>query len=60
MNEFEPNDMFNADEKGLFFGCLPDKTLAFSCENASGWKKPKERLTVPVAANMSGIKNISF
>ena len=27
LSEYNPNDIFNADETGLFFRLLPDKTL---------------------------------
>ena len=46
---YSPSDVYNADETGLFFQCLPDKTLAL------GGKKSKSRLTViMVATNMDG------
>ena len=28
LEEFSPDDIFNADETGLFWKCLPDKTLS--------------------------------
>ncbi|XP_039755819.1 tigger transposable element-derived protein 4-like [Pararge aegeria] len=47
-------DIFNADETGLFFKLTPDKTLKFKGEKCVGGKLSKERITVLVAANMSG------
>lgn len=54
LSEYGPNNIFNADETGLFFRCLPDRTLAFKGEQCSGGKLSKERITVLVGANMSG------
>ena len=50
---YKPDDIFNADETGIFFICLPDKTLDFKGAICTGGKKAKDRLTVLVAANMS-------
>lgn len=33
---------------------MPDKTLKFKGENCSGGKLSKDRITIMVAANMSG------
>jgi hypothetical protein len=38
-------DIYNTDETGLFFKCLPDKTYGFSNEKCHGGKKSKDRLT---------------
>jgi hypothetical protein len=40
LSEYDPKDIFNADECGLFFNLLPGKTHAFkggSC-HVSNWK----------------------
>ena len=42
------------DETSLFFKCLPDKTIAFKGVKCFGRKGSKEKVTVMVAANMSG------
>ena len=54
LTEFKPENIFNADETGLFFRLLPEKTLEFKGVDCSGGKRSKERLTVLVAANMTG------
>ncbi len=54
MMDYAPADIYNADETGLFWRLLPDKTLAVKGERCSGGKKSKERITVLVAANMDG------
>ena len=46
----------NADETGLFWKCLPDKTMSFKGDTCSGGKRSKERITVMVCASMSGEK----
>lgn len=51
---YEYKDIFNADETGLFYKLTPDTTLKFVGENCAGGKLSKVRLTVLVAANMSG------
>ncbi|KRY40677.1 Tigger transposable element-derived protein 6 [Trichinella spiralis] len=54
LNDYRPDDVFNADEMGLFYRILPDKTLTFKGENCSGDKLSKERLTVLLCCNESG------
>ncbi|XP_071043603.1 tigger transposable element-derived protein 6-like [Parasteatoda tepidariorum] len=44
----------NADETGLFYQLMPDKTMAFKGENCKGGKKSKQRLTVLLCANSTG------
>lgn len=52
--QYEARDIYNADETGLFFKCLPDKTFAFRSETCHGGKYSKQRLTVMCATNMDG------
>lgn len=54
LNDYSPDQIYNADETGLFFRLLPDKTLEFKDVKCSGGKQSKERLTALVCANMSG------
>ena len=50
-----PSQIYNADETGLLWRCIPRNTLATSQEsNISGWKESKERVTVLCCANASG------
>ena len=51
---YEPRDIYNVDETGLFFRMLPDKTFALKGESCHGGKKKKERVTVLLGANMDG------
>lgn len=59
LSVYEPENVFNADETALFYKCLPDKTLAFRDEKCHGGKQSKERLTILLAANMSGTEKLS-
>lgn len=54
LRDYEPHNIFNADETGLFFKCLPDRTLAFKNEKCHGGKSSKERITILLIANMTG------
>ena len=58
LGEFQPDDIFNADETGLFWKCLPDTTLHFKGEACSGGKKSKDRITVLVCSNMTGTEKL--
>ena len=53
---FPLNNIFNADETGLFWRTLPDHTLGFKYEEIRGGKQPKDRVTVLVAASATGEK----
>lgn len=53
---YDRNDIFNADETGLFYRALPDKTLCYKGETCSGRKIAKERLTVLLCASLEGAK----
>lgn len=60
IEKYDANDIFNADETGLFFKCLPNKTLAFKNEKCFGGKQSKERITVLVGSNMTGIEKLKL
>ena len=47
-------NIFNADEFGLFYQCLPNKTLHLKGEKCSGGKHSKVRLTGLAAGNAYG------
>lgn len=56
--DYAPRDIFNADETGLFFKALPERTLALKNEKCSGGKFSKERITVLVCCNMDGTEKL--
>ena len=49
---YDPQDIYNMDETGLFYRLLPNSTLATG--PVSGKKKQKERITVALCANATG------
>ena len=51
---YEPCDIYNADETGIYYCALPDSTLSFLTDKLSGSKRAKSRITVLVTANMDG------
>ncbi|CAG4935600.1 unnamed protein product [Colias eurytheme] len=59
LHGYEPDNIFNADETGLFFKYLPDKSLSFKNDKCHGGKHSKERLTILLGANMSGTEKLS-
>ena len=44
--DYEPRNMLNLDELGLFFKALPEKGLAEKTKKSKGGKKSKQRMTV--------------
>ena len=58
LEEFSPDDIFNADETDLFWKCLPDKMLSLKREKCSGGKRSKDRITVLVCSNRSGSEKL--
>ncbi|XP_054720738.1 tigger transposable element-derived protein 6-like [Uloborus diversus] len=58
LQKYAPEDIYNADEAGLFFQLLPDRTLVFKGEKCHGGKKSKQRLTVLLSANSTGTHEI--
>lgn len=56
ISEFSPENVYNADETGLYYRALPEHTYIFKNEGAQGCKISKERLTVLCCVNMIGNK----
>jgi hypothetical protein len=53
--------IYNADETGLFWRCLPRRTLAAGDEDkAFGVKESKERLTVHACTNAAGTHKLKL
>lgn len=53
---YDAKNIYNADETGLFFRALPNKTLALKKEKCQGGKMSKDRLTVLHCVSMAGEK----
>ncbi|XP_049315732.1 tigger transposable element-derived protein 4-like [Bactrocera dorsalis] len=60
IENYNANDIFNADETGLFFKCLPNKTLTFKTEQWFGGKQSRERITVMMGRNMTGSEKLKL
>lgn len=58
LEDYAPRNIFNADESGLFYKCLPDRTLTFKGETCHGGKHSKERITILFATNMDGSEKL--
>ena len=54
LEKFNPADIFNADETGLFFRAFKDKGYCLSNGELSGGKTAKERITFLLCANLNG------
>ena len=54
LSRYPLENIFNADEFGLFFQCLPNKSLHMKGEKCSGGKHSKVRLTGLAAGNALG------
>ena len=54
--KYEPRDIFNMDETGLFWKMTPDRTLATKA--GSGGKKSKDRVTVALTCNADGSEKL--
>ena len=54
LQHYDANNVFNADEMGLYWRLLPDRTHSVAGEACSGGKKSKERVTILICINMTG------
>lgn len=55
---YEPRDVFNADETGMFWRATPTTTLELKGKKCYGGKLSKERITLLVAANADGTEKL--
>lgn len=55
---FHPDDIFNADEEGLFHKLLPSKTYAMKGSKIKAGKFSKERITLLLGSNASGTEKL--
>lgn len=52
LSQYRPEDVYNADETGLFFRMTPNQTLA--TKPVKGKRKDKERITILLCTNATG------
>ena len=55
LSKYELNQIYNADEFGLFYRTQPEKSLYLKDERCIGGKHSKLRLTGLAAANAAGV-----
>lgn len=60
VREYSPNDIFNVNETGLFFDCLPDQVHVFDGQSCAGGEHSDRRITVVLAANVSGTEKLKL
>lgn len=56
IDNYEPCDVFNMDETGLFYRMEPSKSLG--TKSLKGRKKDKDRITIGLCANMDGSEKL--
>lgn len=56
VGDYEMKDVFNADECGLFYRAMPNKTLLVLGDKCKDGKISKERLTILLACSATGEK----
>ncbi|XP_060851677.1 tigger transposable element-derived protein 4-like [Rhopalosiphum padi] len=60
LKDYSPENIYNADEFGLFFKLMPDKSLVMKDETCHGGKLSKDRLTVLTCSNWSGTDKLKL
>ena len=60
LEKYEPNDIYNANETGLFWQMLPKNLLELIGKKAHGSKQPKKRIMLLVGANISGMDKLPW
>ncbi|CAF3381248.1 unnamed protein product [Rotaria sp. Silwood1] len=58
LQNYNPADIYNCDETGLFYKLMPDRSLVINKDDCIGKKKSKERLTILLCANWLGTHKI--
>lgn len=53
-SNYAPNDIYNADETGLYYRALTNSTFDFKGNTVNGCKKQMQRLTILLVCNMTG------
>ena len=54
LEKYSPDDIYTADEIGLFYNRQPNKSLVFNDEDGRGGKCSNSRITLMPVANISG------
>ena len=59
IQEYSSKDIFNANETGLFYNILPDKTITVKGEHCYGGKLSKLQLIVLLCSNSDGTEKLT-
>jgi hypothetical protein len=60
IKDYNPKDIYNADETGLFWRLMPNKTYSLQNKKCEGGKKSKERVTIMLCTNMDGSEKLKM
>lgn len=60
ISQYRPQDVFNADEAGIYINLEPEKSLGMKSETCQGGKKSKERVTVLFYVNGDGSEKLKL
>ena len=60
IKQYSPNDVINADESGLIYRLLPERTLTFRSDLCKGGKRSKLNVTALFCCNASGTEKRKF
>ena len=58
IEHYEPINIFNCDETGLFYKLMPDRSLTVDKDDCKGGKKSKDRYTVMLCTNWAGTEKM--
>jgi hypothetical protein len=58
IKDYDINDIFNADELGLFYCAMPEYTYTYKNLRADYFKSAKKRITILLCSNWSGTEKI--
>ena len=59
ITDYDPSDIFKADETALFFNLLPFEAFAFTGKTCSGGNLSESRLTVLLITNSDGSEKLT-
>nr|XP_014353309.1 PREDICTED: tigger transposable element-derived protein 4-like [Latimeria chalumnae] len=57
---YQPRNIFNINETGLFYTLLPNRILTLKGEECHGGKHSKEKITLLVGSNMDGSEKLKL
>jgi hypothetical protein len=58
IGKYQPKDIFNVDETGLFYNLRPSKTVTYKGDSCHGGTHSKQRVTVLLDCNADDTENI--